>query len=198
MPVPLPLGVPPRRDEHPVTARLLLPVFGSPSRVSPLVGALDAAIVYVARPVDAEAVKRLVAVGTVTGLDLTGGERSDGEFGRASADDVADFLAVLAHAETGFVARAGTADDVLAVLAATVAALRGDDVRAAWTQPDVGALAALRPGAAAAVREVLLGVEVADLAEVVAGLAVLDSATSGADTSQARTATPDDREGSPD
>ena len=64
-------------------------------------------------------------------------------------------------------------NDVLALLSATVAALRGDDVRSAWTHPDVAALGRLRPPAAAAVREVLLGVEVADVAGAVAGLAVL-------------------------
>lgn len=173
MPVPLPLGVPPRRDEQPLTARLLLPASGSSEVASPLVGALDVDVVYVARPVAAEAVRALVGVGVVTGLDLTGGERSDGKFDRASADEVADFLAVLAHAPTGFVGRAESADDVLAVLAATVAALRGDDVRSAWTHPDVAALAALRPAAAAAVRGVLLAVEVTDVAGAIAGLAML-------------------------
>ena len=80
MPVPLTLGVPPHPDEHPLTARLLLPASGTVGITSPLVGALDADVVYVARPVDAEAVRELVGVGVVTGLDLTRGERSDGKF----------------------------------------------------------------------------------------------------------------------
>jgi prephenate dehydratase len=154
---------------------------------SPLVRTLDVGersdgnldgvdVVYVARPVDGEAVRALVDVGVVTGLDLTQGEGTDGGSNSPSPDEVADFLAVLAHAPTGFVARARSADDVLAVLAATVAALRGDDVRAAWTYPDVAGLAGLRPAAATAVREVLLGVEVADVMGVAAGLAALGGA----------------------
>jgi len=71
---------------------------------------------------------------------------------------VADFLAVVAHAEHGFFAVATDTSSVLAVLAGTVAALRGDDVRSALRSPDLAALVALHPDAAAATREVLLGV----------------------------------------
>lgn len=78
------------------------------------------------------------------------------------ADAVADFLAVLTHTSVGFVARADDGAQVLALLAGTVASLRGDDVRAALTTPDTAALAALHPDAAEAVRGVLLGIEVAD------------------------------------
>ncbi|RVW06958.1 hypothetical protein EGT67_24510 [Prescottella agglutinans] len=77
-------------------------------------------------------------------------------------DAVADFLAVLAHTSVGFVARARDGAEVLALLAGTVAALRGDDVRAALAAPDAAALAALIPEAAEAVRGVLLGIEVDD------------------------------------
>lgn len=76
------------------------------------------------------------------------------------ADAVADFLAVLAHTSVGFVAQARDGAEVLALLAGTVAALRGDDVRAALAHPDTAALAALNPDAAEAVRGVLLGIEV--------------------------------------
>ncbi|RVW02131.1 hypothetical protein [Rhodococcus xishaensis] len=81
-------------------------------------------------------------------------------------DAVADFLAVLAHTSVGFVGRARDGSEVLSLLAGTVAALSGDDVRAALTSPDAAALAALAPEAAEAVRGVLLGVEVEDLADV--------------------------------
>lgn len=62
---------------------------------------------------------------------------------------------------------------MLALLAATVAALRGDDVRAALAAPDPGRLTALIPEAAAAVREILLAVEVDDPAGVARDLAAL-------------------------
>lgn len=75
---------------------------------------------------------------------------------------IADVLAVVSHADVGLVARADTGDDVLAILAATVASLRGDDISAALAAPNVAALRALIPEAAEAVREVLLGIEIAD------------------------------------
>lgn len=81
-------------------------------------------------------------------------------------DVVADFLAVLAHTSVGYVARARDGAEVLSLLAGTVAALRGDDVRSALAAPDTAALAALIPDAAEAVRGVLLGIEVDDPDEV--------------------------------
>ncbi|RRQ27076.1 hypothetical protein DK926_15040 [Rhodococcus sp. Eu-32] len=75
---------------------------------------------------------------------------------------IADVLAVVAHSEVGFTARARSGADAIAVVAATVAALRGDDIPAALAEPDAAALAALRPEAADAVRTVLLGIEVDD------------------------------------
>ncbi|MBC2641386.1 MULTISPECIES: hypothetical protein [unclassified Rhodococcus (in: high G+C Gram-positive bacteria)] len=79
-----------------------------------------------------------------------------------SIGEVADFLAVLAHADVGYVARVRDTAEVLALLSGTVASLRGDDVRAALAAPDPATLTALIPEAAEAVREVLLGVEVHD------------------------------------
>ena len=79
---------------------------------------------------------------------------------------MADFLAVLAHESVGFVARAADGDEVIALLCGTVAALRGDDVRAAMVDPKPEKLAALIPEAASAMREVLLTIEVADLPAV--------------------------------
>ncbi len=77
---------------------------------------------------------------------------------------IADILAVVAHSEVGFTARAESGSQVLSVIAATVAALRGDDITAAIAEPNVRALAALRPEAADAVRSVLLAIEVDDAA----------------------------------
>ncbi|MEE2058157.1 hypothetical protein [Rhodococcus artemisiae] len=83
---------------------------------------------------------------------------------------VADFLAVLAHADTGFVARAQTASDVLALLSGTAAALSGSDVRDALTAPDADRLGRLIPEAIGALREILLAVEVDDTDAVLGGL----------------------------
>lgn len=77
---------------------------------------------------------------------------------------IADVLAVVSHADVGLVARADSGDEVLAILAATVASLRGDDIAAALAAPNVAALRALIPEAAEAVREVLLGIEIVDAA----------------------------------
>ncbi|MFE3291789.1 hypothetical protein [Rhodococcus sp. NPDC059234] len=107
----------------------------------------------------AESAERIAAAGARPGLDT----------GLADVD-VADFLAVLAHSDAGFVARAGSGEEVVAILAATVAALRGDDIRAAYVRADPAPVAALSAAAAGAVREVLLGIAVADAAAVEAHL----------------------------
>lgn len=88
--------------------------------------------------------------------------RIPGLIASASPRQVADVLAVVAHADGGFFARARSGSEVIALLSATVAALRGDDIATAWANPDTAALAALRPEAAEAVRTVLLGIEVDD------------------------------------
>lgn len=118
--------------------------------------------VYVAGDTPADTARGLTAAGHIPGLPA----------GR-SADEIADFLAVLAHSDTGYVARARDAAEVLVLLSATTAALSGFDVRQAVTEPDAARLAALVPEAAAAVREILLTVEVDDPAAIVAGLADL-------------------------
>ncbi|MDJ0394342.1 hypothetical protein QMK17_13495 [Rhodococcus sp. G-MC3] len=102
--------------------------------------------------------------------------RTPGFAASASPRHIAAVLAVVAHAEVGFVARASSGVEVLAILGATVAALRGDNIPAALAGPDLAALAALRPEAAEAVRTVLLGIEIDDAAAahrdlVTAGLA---------------------------
>lgn len=108
----------------------------------------------------ADAARELVDGGKIPGLGR-------GNLSVAGArGSVADFLAVLAHADTGFVARVDSAAEVLALLAGIVAALRGDDVRAALAEPDTARLTTLVPDAVAAVREVLLGVEAPNLREI--------------------------------
>lgn len=111
----------------------------------------------------ADAARELAEGGKIPGLDLSG----EASGGAHSTGSVADFLAVLAHADTGFVARAEDASQVLSLLAGTVAALRGDDVRQALARPEVDHLTGLSPDAIAAVREVLLGIEVPDVVRTV-------------------------------
>ncbi|MEO9222046.1 MAG: hypothetical protein ABI251_09790 [Mycobacteriaceae bacterium] len=106
--------------------------------------------------------ERVVDAGYGVGLDLNA---------TVNARQVADFLAVLVHTEVGFVARVADAAGVLQVLAATVAALRGDDVAAAWRAPDVVGVRGVSDPAARALREVLRSIEVPDACEVVAALA---------------------------
>ncbi|WP_019931943.1 hypothetical protein [Nocardia sp. BMG111209] len=88
-------------------------------------------------------------------------------------EEVAGFLAGIAHADTGFVARTRSGDRALAVVAGTAAALCGMDIRAALAAPDLEFLRGLRPAAVAAVREVLLAVETAEPDAVTRGLAPL-------------------------
>lgn len=76
-----------------------------------------------------------------------------------SDDRIADVLAEVAHGPDGFVARTGDGDRALAILAATAAALCGEDIRAALRSPDTEFLAGLSSAAVTAVREVLLGIE---------------------------------------
>lgn len=107
----------------------------------------------------AETARKLTDTGHIPGLSVG-----------HSPDAVADFLAVLAHADTGYAARAGTAGEVIALLAATVAALSGFDVRGALATPDIDRLRTLSAEAAAALREILLTVEVPDTDAVARGL----------------------------
>ena len=99
----------------------------------------------------AESAALLCEGGRIPGLDS----------GRSPAE-IADFLAVLAHESVGFVARAADADEVIGLLCGTMAALRGDDARAAILDPQPAKLAALIPEAQSALREVLLTIEVSD------------------------------------
>lgn len=93
----------------------------------------------------------LLVTGHADGVALTDG---------LDAATASDTLAVLVHAGPGFVAGAADGAGVLRVLAATVAALRGDDVRAAWTAPDAARVSAVPDPAAQAMRQVLLAIVV--------------------------------------
>ncbi|MGY1948167.1 hypothetical protein [Nocardia asiatica] len=73
--------------------------------------------------------------------------------------DIAGFLAQVAHADTGFVARTSSGERAVAIVAATAAALCGDDIATALRNPDIAFLTALKPPAVEAVRSVLLAVE---------------------------------------
>lgn len=77
----------------------------------------------------------------------------------AGDTEVAEFLVHAAHSEGGFVARTRSGDRALGLIAATVAALCGEDIRRALTHPDLEFLRGLRPEAVTAVRAVLLAIE---------------------------------------
>ncbi|WP_407443142.1 hypothetical protein [Rhodococcus sp. (in: high G+C Gram-positive bacteria)] len=109
--------------------------------------------VYVDGPDDtlADTARALTEAGHVPGLPAGHGPGA-----------ISDFLAVLAHADTGYVARTTSTEDVVALLSGTAAALSGFDIREALASPDVSWLQRLIPEAAAALREILLAVEVDD------------------------------------
>ncbi len=87
--------------------------------------------------------------------------------------EIADFLAEIAHSDAGFVARTSRGERALAIVAATAAALCGEDIRAALGTPDIAFLTSLKPPAIEAVRTVLLAIETDSPGEVGDSLAVL-------------------------
>ncbi|MDO3647543.1 hypothetical protein [Nocardia mangyaensis] len=89
--------------------------------------------------------------------------------------DLAAYLAGIAHADHGFVAVTTNGPRALAVLAATVAALCGDDIPTALTAPDLTFLKSLKPAAIEATRTVLLAIESPAAQEVVDALRVVDA-----------------------
>lgn len=95
----------------------------------------------------------VVVPGTIPGKNVLDLSETD--------DRIADFLAMAAHSDEGFVARVDNEDRALAVVAATAAALCGADIRAALAEPDATFLAGLSAQALTAVRTVLLGIETA-------------------------------------
>ncbi|MGW5920471.1 hypothetical protein ACWFPY_15875 [Nocardia fluminea] len=87
--------------------------------------------------------------------------------------DLTAFLAGIAHADHGFVARTASGPRALAVVAGTVAALCGEDIPTALTTPDLPFLKSLKPAAIEATRTVLLAIETPDEQAIIEALRVL-------------------------
>lgn len=93
----------------------------------------------------------------------------------ASDAEITAFLAHVAHSDTGFVARTSSGERAVAIVAATAAALCGEDIGAALRDPDIAFLTSLKPQAVEAVRSVLLAIETDAADRVGAALRVLDA-----------------------
>ncbi|MGI5222083.1 hypothetical protein [Nocardia sp. CA-290969] len=104
---------------------------------------------------------RVVERGLIDGLVVPTGRLAGEQLLDLTLPDerIADFLAAAVHRPGGFAARTGEAPRALALIAATAAALCGEDIRSALTSPDIDFLTGLSSGAVDAVREVLLGIE---------------------------------------
>ncbi|MEU6832926.1 hypothetical protein ABZ894_30130 [Nocardia beijingensis] len=89
--------------------------------------------------------------------------------------EIADFLAHVAHSDTGFVARTSSGERAVAIVAATAAALCGEDIGTALRHPDIAFLTSLKPQAVEAVRSVLLAIETAAADRVDSALRVLNA-----------------------
>lgn len=87
--------------------------------------------------------------------------------------EIAEFLVRIAHSATGFVARTDSGERAVAIVAATVAALMGEDIHAALASPDIPFLKGLKPPAVDALREVLIAIETDNHPAVEAALAAL-------------------------
>lgn len=87
--------------------------------------------------------------------------------------EIAEFLAGIVHTDSGFVARTGSGDRALAIIAATAAALCGEDIPAALAHPDLPFLTGLKPPAVEALRAVLLAIESDDPDTLTAALTPL-------------------------
>ncbi|MGW0326761.1 MULTISPECIES: hypothetical protein [unclassified Nocardia] len=88
--------------------------------------------------------------------------------------DLTAFLAGIAHADHGFVARTTSGPRALAVVAGTVAALCGEDIPTALTTPDLPFLKSLKPAAIEATRTVLLSIETPNEQAITEALRVLN------------------------
>ncbi|MFD6219955.1 hypothetical protein [Nocardia asteroides] len=135
-------------DDHPPTAEPVLVSLSAPARRSLVAGLVR-------------------APGATAGAEVVDVDIPDAE--------LAAHLVRLAHADHGFVARTAHGPRAVAVVAATVAALCGEDIPTALTAPDLDFLRALKPPAIEATRTVLLAVETDDEQAVTAALRVLDS-----------------------
>lgn len=72
---------------------------------------------------------------------------------------IVEFLVGVAHSDTGFIAATGSGPRAVAIVAATAAALCGEDIPAALAGPDIAFLRGLTAPAVEALREVLLAIE---------------------------------------
>ncbi|MGW0181433.1 hypothetical protein [Nocardia sp. NPDC003345] len=108
--------------------------------------------------------KRAVERGLVDGLAVPVGHFSDVAIIDTGDRDerIAEILIGAVHGSGGYAARTDDPARALALVAATAAALCGDDIRAALARPDLAFLTGLSSGAADAVREILLGIETTD------------------------------------
>ncbi|MFF2394382.1 hypothetical protein [Nocardia sp. NPDC058114] len=88
--------------------------------------------------------------------------------------DLTAFLAGIAHADHGFVARTTSGPRALAIVAGTVAALCGEDIPTALTTPDLPFLKSLKPAAIEATRTVLLAIETPHEQAITEALRVLN------------------------
>lgn len=86
---------------------------------------------------------------------------------------IVEFLVGVAHSDTGFIAATTSGERAVAIVAATAAALCGEDIRAALTEPDIEFLRGLGTGAVQALRDVLLAVRTSEPDAVHAALRVL-------------------------
>lgn len=121
--------------------------------------------------------RRVAERGLVDGLVVPAGRFADTDLLDSALPDerIAEFLVAAVHRPGGFVARASEVSRALALVAATAAALCGEDIRKALTSPDIDFLTGLSNGAVDALHEVLLGIETAAPDELERGLrAALD------------------------
>lgn len=86
---------------------------------------------------------------------------------------IVEFLVVAAHSDSGFIAATTSGERAVAIVAATAAALCGEDIRAALGEPDLEFLRGLGSGAVQALRDVLLEVRTTEPEAVNDALRVL-------------------------
>lgn len=92
-----------------------------------------------------------------------------------SDESIAEFLVGIAHTDSGFIARTADGNRAVAIVAATAAALCGEDIRTALTNPDLPFLRTLQPPAIEALRTVLLAIETPAPATITRALTTLTS-----------------------
>lgn len=112
--------------------------------------------------------RRVAQRGLVDGLPVPVGRFSGVDLLDLALPDerIAEFLVAAVHRPGGFAARTSEVSRALALVAATAAALCGEDIRKALTSPDIDFLNGLSSGAVDALHEVLLGIETEAPAEL--------------------------------